>query len=49
MPREILKISVRMLLMDGECNELTSGPLQCSGLWPAIYILDVTNRHRLIS
>ena len=49
MPRELLEISVRLLLMDGECNELTSGPPQWNGLWPVIYNLDVPNRHRLIS
>jgi len=49
MPREILETSVIILLMDGECNELTAGPLQWSGLWTEIYTLDVPNRHRLIS
>ena len=44
-----MEISVRMLLMDGECNELTSGLLQWSELWPEIYNLDVPNRHGLIS
>jgi len=49
MPREILEISVTMLLMDGECNELTSGPRQWSELWPEINTLDVPNRHGLIN
>jgi hypothetical protein len=49
MPRETLEISVKMLLKDGECIELTSRPLQWSALWPEIYTLEVPNCHRLIS
>jgi hypothetical protein len=49
MPREILEISVKMLLKEREFIELTSGPVQWIELWPEIYFSDLPNRHRLVN